>query len=207
MHCYGLVVNTNHALTNIFRSTQPILFHYSQSLAGSTIAKNSIRNSQHGCIVLSSTDDVIVAENIAFDTVGHCFVLKDGSETGNTFRSNLGAMTRLSGAFEPIYSANEEVLDSSPATFLISNPSNVIEGNVGAGSEGEAFAIVLESKVRGTHFLEHRSVDPASLPLTAFRGNVAHSNKVVSCLRIREKKWLIPHCYTDALILNSAEST
>jgi hypothetical protein len=35
-------------------SEQPILFHYSKSAAGSRIARNTIRDSYQGCIILSS---------------------------------------------------------------------------------------------------------------------------------------------------------
>jgi hypothetical protein len=123
---------------------------------------------------------VLVEENIAFDTAGHCFVVKDGMETGNTLRRNLGAKTSLPKAtVEP----NNLLLDDGPAlpcTFLVANPSNVIEGNIGAGSEGEAFAIILKDNVEGPHAEDFAATKPASLPLNDFRQNFAHSNHVVS---------------------------
>jgi hypothetical protein len=144
------------------------------------VSKNTIRESNQGCIVLAGTSDVLIQENIAYDTIGHCFVLQDGMETGNTLRRNLGARTRQAEVFDQSYTNSEEGLDTTPSTFLISNPSNVVEENVGAGSQGEAFAIILRSKVIGLHSEDFPSIDPASLLLTQFRGNVAHSNNVVS---------------------------
>ena len=135
--------------------TQPILFKASKNIPGSTVSKNSVRSSNRGCIVLAKTSDVLVQDNIAHDTRGHCFVLKEGTETGNIIRRNLGAKTTRPGGTEG---------DDEPSTFWISNSNNTIEHNVAAGSQGDGFQLVFD----------HVS------PTFKFRGNRAHSNSVVS---------------------------
>mmetsp|Transcript_27531 Transcript_27531/g.45154 ORF Transcript_27531/g.45154 Transcript_27531/m.45154 type:complete len:385 (-) Transcript_27531:31-1185(-) len=71
----------------------PLHFHMSESVHGSTLAKNVIWNSFQRCIVIHGTHNVTVSENVAFDTKGHCFMLEDGGEWDNKFLYNLGAKT------------------------------------------------------------------------------------------------------------------
>jgi hypothetical protein len=71
----------------------PIHVHFCGDLTGSIVAKNTIRQSNQRCIVVHGTDKLLVQENVAFDTKGHCFMLEDGIETGNKFIRNLGVLT------------------------------------------------------------------------------------------------------------------
>jgi hypothetical protein len=144
------------------------------------VSKNTIRESNQRCIVLAGTNDVLVEDNIAYDTAGHCFVLQDGMESGNIFRRNLGALTRKVDVVIPNNGSSGGESDDLPSTYFITNPSNTWEANVGAGSEGNAFGIVLQNSVKGLYGSEYATLDPSSLPLTLFKDNVAHSNRVVS---------------------------
>ena len=76
------------------RDRFPILFDNCQDSANSVVSKNTIRHSNQRCVVLDTTSNVLVEGNVAFDTRGHCFVVESGLETGNVFKSNLGAYTR-----------------------------------------------------------------------------------------------------------------
>ena len=49
----------------------PVHFHKSQHVAGSVVRKNSIRESKQRCIVIHGSHDVLVEENVSFDTYGH----------------------------------------------------------------------------------------------------------------------------------------
>lgn len=146
----------------------PIHYHLSSNAIGSKIVKNSIRKSHQRCIVIHGTDNVLVQENIAYDTLGHCFMLEDGIETGNMFKSNLGALT---GTPAKIIPDNEET-DDQPATFWITNPTNYFNDNIAAGSNSSGFWF--ELKKRGPRAVLYPS--PVALPLGSFSGNVAHSN-------------------------------
>lgn len=116
----------------------------------------------------------MVKDNVAYDTAGHCFVLQDGTESGNYFLRNLGAKTRkVNNGFAP-------ESDDSPSTFFVASPNNSWLDNVGAGSEGAGFSILLGDSVKGLHMSDHLTTVPAANSLAQFEGNVAHSNKLVS---------------------------
>ena len=106
----------------------PIHFHMSGSVAGSIVRKNVIRESKQRCIVIHGSHDVMVEDNVAFDSYGHCYILEDGGEHDNTFQNNLGARTRNQGI--SIGSTDHEA-----STLWITNPQNHFIGNVCAGSE------------------------------------------------------------------------
>lgn len=72
----------------------PIHFHLCESVSGSVVSKNLIHKSNQRCVVVHGTDDLVVSENVAYDTAGHCFMTEDGIEQGNEFLYNLGALTR-----------------------------------------------------------------------------------------------------------------
>ena len=81
-------------------------FLYSGDVPGTSIARNSIRNSNHRCIVIEGSSNITVEANVAFNTSGHCFYV--GSDArDNTLMYNIGSRTndvivwgkQLSGMF------------------------------------------------------------------------------------------------------------
>jgi hypothetical protein len=64
--------------------------------------------------------------------------------------------------------------DYAPATFWITNPSNIWIDNVAAGSEGSGYWF--ELKLRGTRQYLYPDLDPKAAPIILFKNNVAHSN-------------------------------
>ncbi len=94
----------------------PILFRSCGDSSGSDVSKNAITNSNQRCIVLQGTNNVIVKENVAYNTAGHCYSLEDGLEMNNTFEGNFGARTNAAN----VVVSGES--DSNPATFFITNP-------------------------------------------------------------------------------------
>ena len=48
------------------------------------------------CVVVHMTNGLLVEDNVAFHTRGHCFILEEGGETNNTFLHNLG-MWQMAG--------------------------------------------------------------------------------------------------------------
>lgn len=61
-------------LTNMgqqgFRNRFPIQFLYTRDVKGTSISRNSIRNSNHRCIVMDGTSNATIAANVAHDTAG-----------------------------------------------------------------------------------------------------------------------------------------
>lgn len=54
-----------------------------------------MRDSEQRCIVVHGTNHALIANNVAYDHRGHCFIAaEDGYETDNNFKDNLGAKTK-----------------------------------------------------------------------------------------------------------------
>ena len=81
----------------------PIHFHFCGDNTGSIVSKNTVRDSNQRAIVIHGTDNVLVEENVVFNTKGHGIILEDGMEVGNSFVRNLGAAT---GAVENVIPDN-----------------------------------------------------------------------------------------------------
>lgn len=146
-------------------------------MTGSVVSKNLIRNSNQRCVVVHGTDNLVVEDNVAYNTAGHCFMTEDGIEQGNEFLYNLGALTRKVDTIILDSGSNGEESDNVPSTFWMTNPSNMWVGNVAAGSEDNGFWMELIK--RGPR-ADMYSFDPKYEPLGRFENNVAHSNADVS---------------------------
>jgi cell migration-inducing and hyaluronan-binding protein len=145
----------------------PVHFHMDGDAGDSYIKRSSIHHSFNRCITIHGTDGVLVKGNVCFDHIGHGFFLEDGAETDNVFKGNLGFGTR---------SVEDGLLpsDRSAATYWITNPDNVLKGNVAAGSDGFGFWYALPEHPTGPSADD--SIWPRRTPLKRFAGNVAHSN-------------------------------
>ena len=152
----------------------PIHFHFCNDIAGSTVSKNTIRQSNQRCVVVHGTNKLRIEENVAFDTKGHCYVTEDGMEMDNQFIRNLGAQTAIPAKIIPNNGANGDESDGAPATFWITAPSNFFEGNVAAGSQHSGYWF--EPMLRGVRASMFPNLDPMFSPLGSFKDNVAHSN-------------------------------
>lgn len=145
----------------------PVHFHMDGVAAGSYLKRTTIHHSFNRCVVVHGTHDLVVRDNVCFDHAGHGFFFEDGVETGNVLTGNLGLGTRkVEDGLLPT--------DSRPATFWITNPDNVVRGNVAAGSDGSGFWYALPRHPTGLS--EDEGVWPRRTPLGEFSGNVAHSN-------------------------------
>eukprot|EP00542_Grammatophora_oceanica_P020927 CAMPEP_0194026912 /NCGR_PEP_ID=MMETSP0009_2-20130614/1155_1 /TAXON_ID=210454 /ORGANISM="Grammatophora oceanica, Strain CCMP 410" /LENGTH=1694 /DNA_ID=CAMNT_0038665801 /DNA_START=100 /DNA_END=5184 /DNA_ORIENTATION=- len=155
----------------------PIHFHLSGDNDGSIVKSNLIRESNQRCVVIHGTHNVNIEENVAFDTFGHCFMLEDGFETGNTFKKNLGALTKnqpSADVIPPIAAQNNgEETDGNSATYWITNPDNNFIDNVAAGCAMNGFWIELRNSVRGP-MSSLFEFNPKKVSLGHFERNVAH---------------------------------
>ncbi len=147
----------------------PVHFHLAGDAASSFVASSSVDHSANRCITIHGTSNVRITDDVAFDTVGHCFFLEDGAETGNLLARNLGMLTRAAPASAAILESDVE-----PATFWIANPDNVLTGNAAAGSDGSGFWYNLTPNPTGPS--ASRTLWPRATKLGGFDGNVAHAN-------------------------------
>jgi hypothetical protein len=151
----------------------PIHFHMCGDVSGSVVVKNTIRNSNQRCVVVHGTNNLLVQENVAYFTKGHCYMLEDGIETGNQFVRNIGIRTVKPEIIIPNMGSNGKESDMTASTFWITNADNSWIGNVVAGSE--ALGFWFELLVRGNLANEHQDFDPMMVPTRKFEGNVVHS--------------------------------
>ena len=145
----------------------PVHFHMDGNAPGSYLKGSSIHHSFNRCVTIHGTNRLAVRGNVCYDHLGHGFFLEDGAERKNVLAGNLGLGTQeVDDGLLPT--------DRRPATFWITNPDNVVRGNVAAGSEGSGFWYALPEHPTG---LSHApNIWPRRTPLGVFAGNTAHSN-------------------------------
>ena len=145
----------------------PVHFHMDGAAPDSYLRNSSIHHSYNRCVTVHGTNGLLIKNNVCFDHAGHGFFFEDGAETDNRLIGNLGLGTReVENGLLPT--------DERPATFWITNPDNVIRGNVAAGSDGTGFWYALPQHPTGLSAGD--DVWPRRTPLGEFAGNVAHSN-------------------------------
>lgn len=135
------------------------------------MSKNVITNSNQRCVLIHGTNGVTVEDNVAWNTSGHCYATETGSEINNVFKDNLGSRTKLL-QFHNTQSDSKGFWTGKhqAATFWVRNMDNDWIGNVAAGSESFGWWVEM-GNLNGNQ----RTLGP----LSSFRDNVAHSNKVV----------------------------
>jgi cell surface hyaluronidase len=157
----------------------PIHFHMQgEAGKGSYLKDSSIHHAFNRCVTVHGTNKLEIKNNAAFDTIGHCYFLEDGAETGNTFEGNLGFMTRNAATGQALLPSDTGF--PGAATFWIENPANTYRNNVAAGSDGVGFWYALPEQPTGpsspSKIAANANIWPRRTPLLEFSGNVAHSN-------------------------------
>ena len=180
----------------------PIHWHINGDVSGQYIKNSAIHNTFNRCVTIHGTNNLRVENNVTYNTVGHCFFMEDGIETGNQIIHNLAIQTKchptlecvptnLAAAGEFDYDnrlavrtsgqQSEHVLlpsDNTAASYWITNPDNTYRDNVAAGSDENgfwmAFPLHPNGAFEGTEISE--KTWPRRMQVREFRGNVAHSN-------------------------------
>ena len=159
---------------NILRR-YPIHFHMlGDSGANSYLKGSSLHHTYNRCVTIHGTNKLNLTGNVCHDHLGHGFFLEDGAEVDNVLEGNLGMTSRRPAAGERLLPSDE-----SPATFWITNPDNVLRGNVAAGGFGIGFWLAFPEHPTGL-FAKDRPAEtaatwPRRTPLGEFSGNAAHS--------------------------------
>jgi len=169
-------------------------WHIAGDAKGQYFENSSIHDTYSRCLTVHGTNDVLVENNVTFNSVGHCFFLEDAVEHGNQFVHNLGILTKCHPDGKPCVPTDLTLAHQSPAgqsakdilipsdntasTFWITNPDNVYRDNVAAGSEAIGFWFALPQHPTGA-FLNadsSKTVWPRRTRVREFSGNTAHSN-------------------------------
>ena len=182
----------------------PIHWHLVGDGKGQYIRNASIHDTYNRCVTVHGTNNLRIENNVTYNTVGHCFFLEDGIETGNEFVKNLAIQTKChptktcvptnlaaNGELDYKYenrtayrqaswSGKDTLLpsDNTVASYWITNPDNTFVDNVAAGSDENGFWLSLPEHPNGA-FLDtdvSKATWPRRTKIREFRGNVAHSN-------------------------------
>jgi cell migration-inducing and hyaluronan-binding protein len=116
-------------------------------------------------VTVHGTNNLRVENNVTYNTVGHCYFLEDGIETGNQFVRNLGIQTKChtslpcnptnlaaaglvreatgNGQAASIVNGDASApvvipSDNTVSTFWVTHPDNTYRDNVAAGSTRSA---------------------------------------------------------------------
>ncbi|AKH44323.1 cell migration-inducing and hyaluronan-binding protein [Altererythrobacter atlanticus] len=171
----------------------PVHWHLIGEGAGQYVRNSSIHDTFSRCVTVHGTNNLLVEGNVTYNTVGHCFFMEDGIETGNQFVRNLGIQTKCHPTLpcEPtnLFLAHqstegqksEHILipsDNTVSTFWITNPDNIYRDNVAAGSDQIGFWMAFPTHPTGQFEGTEISANtwPGRMQLREFKGNVAHSN-------------------------------
>jgi cell migration-inducing and hyaluronan-binding protein len=181
----------------------PIHWHLvGEAGEGQYVRNAAIHDTFNRCVTVHGTHQLRIENNVTYNTVGHCFFLEDGIETGNEFVRNLAIQTKCHPTMECVptnlaaagefdyenrralrqvsFSAEHTLLpsDNTVASYWITNPDNTFIDNVAAGSDENGFWLSLPEHPQGEFLGTEVSLNtwPRRTPMGEFRGNVAHSN-------------------------------
>jgi hypothetical protein len=169
---------------------------------GQYIKNTSIHDTFNRCVTVHGTHDLKIENNVTYNTIGHCFFMEDGIETGNEFIRNLAIQTKCHPTRPCVpnnLAANGEIgtesrqnlrkisfsgehtllpSDNTVSSFWITNPDNSYIDNVAAGSDETGFWFSIPQHPNGAFLGSELSMNiwPRRTALRAFKGNVAHSN-------------------------------
>lgn len=107
----------------------PIHFHTTGPALNDLVRENSVHDTFQRCIVLHGTQGLMVKDNVAFNSTGHCFFIEDGWETLNVLDHNLAVYARPHN----LLVADNPDLSGGPAMFWVTHPSNYLRNNAAVG--------------------------------------------------------------------------
>jgi hypothetical protein len=158
-------------------------FHWHLCLdqgAGQYFSDSSIHGSFNRAITIHGTDHATVENNFCYDHLGHGLFLEDGAERFNVIRRNVLLLTKRPAAGEevtPSDNSHNEVQNRTPASFWITNPNNIFEDNVAAGTQGTGYWFIMPTTplAPSKNIPYYAGLQPHKEPLGSFARNSAHS--------------------------------
>jgi cell migration-inducing and hyaluronan-binding protein len=194
-------VELNRMGQNLELARYPIHWHLvGEAGKGQYIKNAAIHDTYNRCVTVHGTNDLQVHNNVTYNTVGHCFFMEDGIETGNEYVRNLAIQTKCHTSlpcdptnlapfgispdglnFKTTGQDSPDVLipsDNTVSSFWITNPDNTYRDNVAAGSDATGFWLAFPVHPTGAFEGSEISLNtwPRRTKFREFKGNVAHSN-------------------------------
>jgi cell migration-inducing and hyaluronan-binding protein len=193
-------VEFNRMGQNLTLGRYPIHWHLVGDAKGQYVRNSGIHDTYNRCVTVHGTNNLQVENNVTYNTVGHCFFLEDGIETGNQYIRNLAIQVKCHTSkpcdptnlapfgsssdglnFKTTGQDSKDVLipsDNTVSAFWITNPDNTYRDNVAAGSDSTGFWFAFPEhptgKFEGTEI--SKATWPRRMKFREFKGNVSHSN-------------------------------
>lgn len=176
----------------------PVHFHLIRKSPGTFLKDSSIHDSMTRWVTLHGTQEITVARNVGFMSIGHGYYLEDGTEINNELYSNLGVLARaaVDNVQNPrkvpgILAANANLQNGNlltafsdytqPTVFWFTNGWNDFEYNMAAGATacGACYWPVnaaISGPSRRQKWFSYASIKPrpgqdATAPIKKFKGN------------------------------------
>jgi hypothetical protein len=140
---------------------------------GNFVANSAIWDSANRCITIHGTNGVTVRSNICYNIAGHAIFLEDGVERRNLLEDNLVLHVRRPA--EPLIGSDEGEFRRGPSGFWLTNPDNIVRGNVAADAQGNGFWLAFPERPLGLSSAV--PIRPQNTAFGEFSRNVAHSNQ------------------------------
>ena len=144
----------------------PVHFHMFGDAKGAYVKNSSIHDTYQRCIAVHGTFGTLLENNVAYNSIGHCYFLESFVEKDNRLINNIGAVMN----YFPDRRLELIESDNVPSIFWVSFPTNHLIGNVAAGSYGIGIWIDL----RDTGGNRHN--ENSKVPMGEIRDNVVHSH-------------------------------
>ncbi|GEM82131.1 hypothetical protein MHY01S_02970 [Meiothermus hypogaeus NBRC 106114] len=152
---------------------------------GQFVRNSSIWNSVNRCVTIHGTNGVTVSNNICYGILGHAVFLEDAVERRNVLENNLVLQVRQPprGNAAPAICTRMvngqrdcRILghDGEPTGFWLTNPDNIVRGNIVGDSEGKGFWLAYPKSSLGLS--QRVNLRPDRMAFGVFADNVAHSS-------------------------------
>lgn len=176
----------------------PVHFHLIRKSPGTFLKDSSIHDSMTRWVTLHGSQEITVARNVGFMSIGHGYYLEDGTEINNELYSNLGVLARaaVDNVQNPrkvpgILAANANLQNGNlltaysdytqPTVFWFTNGWNDLEYNMAAGATacGACYWPInaaISGPSRRQKWFSYASIKPrpgrdATAPIKRFKGN------------------------------------
>lgn len=136
------------------------------------VTHSSIWNSANRCITIHGTNGTTIRNNICYDIAGHALFLEDAVERRNVIEGNL--VLRVRQPPQPLLPSDRNNFRRGPSGFWLTNPDNIVRGNVAADAAGNGFWLAFPQQPLAAN--KNVPIRPHNIPLGVFSHNVAHSN-------------------------------
>ena len=151
--------------------------------AGQYFRDSVVWDSYNRAITIHGTESTQVENNFCYKHLGHGIFLENGSERFNVIRKNVVALSQKPKSGEELLETDnnfQQAQNQSPSSFWITNPNNIFEDNVAAGTEGVGYWLAFPQKPLKDSATDPRfaGLEPYRQPLGKFDRNTTHSSRL-----------------------------